>query len=82
MKIEEVINSWRSFIETRKTGRFCFQSMTGAALCFFYICRLCFCNGGGRRLCHAKEWGILPYGGRANACGVRESGHREGTLYA
>lgn len=35
MKIEEVINSWRSFIETRKTGRFCFQSMTGAALCFF-----------------------------------------------
>ena len=35
MKIEEVINSWRSFIETRKTGRFCFQSMTGATLCFF-----------------------------------------------
>ncbi len=58
-------------------------SKVGAALCFFYFCRFCGCGrGGGRRVCHAKEWGILPYGGRAHACGVRESGHREGTLYA
>ncbi len=58
-------------------------SKFSAALCFFIsvgsVAMVAAADDGYVML---ENGGVLPYGGRANACGVRESGHREGTLYA
>ena len=58
-------------------------SKFSAALCFFIsVGSVAMVAAADDGVCHVGERSVLSYGGRANACGVRESGHREGTLYA